>query len=142
MLKWLQVLTSPIWNRLYPNFKAWEISSWYDLKYQTGQVAFLEFVLNDHFDAALKRIYIGPGNLVNNHLYIYLDSEDQPVPLYTDIELMPIALYTDAELSGMSSGSYDFSINVPVGLPNEEATLRAVADRYKRDSKHYIINYF
>lgn len=142
MVAWLRAFSAPIRNRLYPGFKSWEAKCWYDLKYQTGQVAYLEFVLNDHFDPALKRIYIGPGANVDNRVYLYLDSEDQPVWLYLDNEAQPVWLYTDGELNGGSGGGYDFTINVPVGLPNEEATLRAVADRYKRDGKRYVINYF
>lgn len=139
---WLTALSAPIRNRLYPAFKTWEAKCWYDLKYQSGQVAYLEFVLNERFDPALKRIYIGPGQNIDNWVYIYLDSEDQPVWLYTDIEAQSIWLYTDEELNGVNGGGYDFTINVPVGLPNEEATLRAVTDRYKRDGKRYVINYF
>lgn len=141
MSAWLKALNTSIGSRLYPAFKSWEAKCWYDLKYQTGQVAYLEYVLNDTFDAALKRIKIGPGQNVNNFIYLYLDSEQQPLYLYTDAENKPVWLYTDAELIG-GGGGYDFTINVPVGLPNEEATLRAVADRYKRDGKAYEVVYF
>lgn len=140
LLAWLKALTAPIWQTLYPLFKAFEAKAWYDLKYQSGQVAHLEFVLNERFDPAQKRIWIGPGSATDKRVYLYLDAENQTKYLFKDVEDSPVYLYQESELSG--SGVYDFSINVPAGLPMEEAALRAVADRYKRDSKDYIINYF
>jgi hypothetical protein len=123
---------------MYPAFKIWEPKSWYDLKYQSGQVAHLEKVLNDRFDPIQKRIYLSEG-LHPDHVYIYTDAEQQPVFLFTDAENMPVHLYTDLEYT---YGYADFVINVPNGLPQEEVSLRAVADRYKRDGKNYLIQYF
>lgn len=143
MAAWLAALTAPIRETLYPKFKAWEARCWYDLKHQSGQVAYLEFVLNERFDAAQKRIWIGPGNLDDVRVYIYRDDENQPLYIYQDSELQPLTyLYTDDEISGAAASNYDFTINIPAGLPHELATIRAVADRYAREGKTYKIVFF
>lgn len=139
--KLLAFVTAATWyikQFLYPAFKTWEAKSWYDLKCQSGQVAHLEFVLNDRFDPILKRIFIS-GGLAPPPIYIYTEAEELPFYVYTDAENEPVYLFTEQEYLW---GYADFVIHVPNGLPNEEATLKAVADRYKRDSKNYLIEYF
>lgn len=134
MISWTKALNTPV-HTLYLGFKAWERESWYLLRYQTGQVAYLEFVLNDKFDPVQKRIYISGGNQADR-LYIWQDSElQQPVWLHTDSEGQPVWLFTDAELA--IGWSDDFTINVPYGLAAEDATIKATADRFKRDGKSY-----
>lgn len=137
MLAFVAVCISYI-KVLYIRFKTWEAKSWYDIKYQSGQVAYLEFVLNEKFDPVQKRIYIS-GGLYPLPVYLYTEAEQLPLYIYTEAENNPVYLYTEAEYL---YGFADFVINVPYGLPNEETTLRAVADRYKRDSKNYVIQYF
>lgn len=142
MLAWLKALTIPISKRLYDRFKFFEREAWYQLKYQSGQVAYLEYVLNDKFDTVQKRIYISGASYASNMLYLYTDPENQEIPIFRDVEGEDVYLFTDAELLGNGGNNYDFTIHVPMGLPNEELSLRAVADRYKRDSKIYNIVYF
>lgn len=143
MAAWFRVLLHPFGVGVYDRFKAWERKSWYDLKYQTGQVAYLEYVLNGAFDPSLKRIWIG-NNLAGEELkYIFLDVENEDKYLFRDYEPdAPMWVFTDAEyVNGVFAG-IDFVINVPLGLPYAETTVKALADRFKRDGKSYIINYF
>lgn len=142
LLAYLRVLISPIIQTLYPRFKGFEAKAWHDLKYQTGQVAHLEGVLNSRFDAAQKRIWIGPGQDYDLLQYIYTDEENEVLSIFKDAEDKPVYIYTDGETALGGGGNYDFTINVPIGLPHEELTIRAVADRFKRDGKSYIILYF
>lgn len=139
---YLHVLIYPISNRLLERFKVFEQKAWYDLKYQSGQVAHLEYVLNDHFDNALKRIYIGEGQQYDLIRYLYMDIEDIDLALYRDVENADVYLYLDSETSIGGGADYDFTVNIPIGLDFEETTIRAVIDRYKRDAKNYIIQYF
>lgn len=138
----LKVLISPVSGRMYGSFKSFEQKAWYDLKYQSGQVAHLEYVLNDHFDNALKRIYIGEGQQYDLIRYLYMDIEDIDLALYRDVENADVYLYLDSETSIGGGADYDFTVNIPIGLDFEETTIRAVIDRYKRDAKNYIIQYF
>ena len=123
---------------LYPMFKNWEAKSWYDITYQTGQVAHLELVLNDRFDPILKRIFIGPG-IYPPRVYIYTAAEQKPLYIYTAAENQPVYMYSEGEYI---NGVFDFVVNVPNGLPYEETSIAAVVDRYKRDGKNYKIQYF
>lgn len=147
MLAWLGALIAPVAGRLYPFFKRWEADSWYTLKYQSGQVAYLEKVLNDRFDAANQRIFIGPGFYAGKFVYLYRDAElpvAEEVFLYRDVEASGVVyLYQDAEL-GSGVGSYDFTVNVPAasGIGAKEMELRALTDRFKRDGKRYQVVYF
>lgn len=132
-LAWLKALNKPILDA-YKRFKAWEQESWFYLKFQTGQVAHLEYVLNEKFDPAQKRIYISGGSQASR-LYIHTDAELQPEWLYTDAENSPLYIFTDQEL--VTGWTNDFTINVPNGLVAEDATIKAFADRFKRDGKSY-----
>lgn len=138
---WLMALLTPVRQTLYGRFKNFERKAWYQLKYQTGQVAYLEFVLNEAFDPVLKRIRIAPGTLAANYLYIFLAWEAQDLSIFRDVENEPVFLYSDMEYGLGAAGSVDFVIKVPYNLPTEELTLRALADRYKRDGKSYSIQY-
>lgn len=141
IVAFLLALTAPIRLTLYPRFKVFERRAWSDLKYQSGQVAHLEFVLNERFDNVNTSIFIGPGYLADDRLYIYTDAENVPLHIYTEPELLPMYLYTDLEFqSGM--GGYDFVVHLPSYLAYKESQIRAVVDRYKRDGKSYIIQYF
>lgn len=137
----LHVMLYPIREYLYPLFKRFEKKAWYDLKYQTGQVAYLEFVLNERFDELQTRIYISEADDYDTILWLYRDDEDLPLWLYKDIEAKPLWLFTEAE-SYLGGDGVDFIVNVPLGLPFEELAIRAMIDRYKRDGKSYLIKYF
>lgn len=134
-IAWLSVLTEPIRVRLYNRFKNWESRCWYDIKYQSGSVAHLEYVLNDKlgYDPAERLIRLGPGSRPNR---LYLPLREQNAPIL----LGRVYLYNREDYL---TGTYDFKIMVEesiIGTFNEEL-CRAVADRYKRDSKSYIISY-
>lgn len=135
LFAFLIAITEPIRVYNYQRFKKFEEMSWYDLKYQTGQVAYLEYVLNDKFDAVQKRIWIGSGT-APDRIYIYTSAETMPLYIFTSLETNPVYIYTSAEQS-QGQMFYDFTVNVPHGLPFADSTIKAVIDRYKRDGKSY-----
>lgn len=132
---WLKTLTSPITNYLYGLFKNWELKSWYDIKYQSGAVTHLEYVLNDlsGLDPEDPEIIIGAGSRPSR-LFIPLRAQNDPVVLGVKHIYKRMAyLY----------GSYDFKIIIHTTLHGiiDEELIRAIANRYKRDSKQFIIRY-
>ncbi len=140
LMAWIKVITYPVWAVLYPKFKSWEQKSWYDLKYQTGTVAHLERVMNDRFDAALKRIYIDEG-IYTQPIYIHTIAETEPVFIYREMEASPEYLHLSAENEYAVA---DFTVHIPYLLlaEHEEIAFRAVLNRFKRDGKTYKIIYF
>lgn len=141
VLAWLDSLIAPIRKTLYPRFKNFEEKAWHDLKYQSGQVAYLEFVLNNIFHLQ-GDIWIGPGNYDTSRLYLYTTAENHPLFIYSAVENEPIYLYTTEENTLGYTGQYDFTINVPSVFSPLESRLRAIANRYKRDGKTYKIIYY
>lgn len=128
-------ITEPIRNYNYKRVRTWELQCWYDLKYQTGQVAYLEYVLNDKFDHIQKRIWIGKGTQPQQ-VYIYVHTESHPLYIYTHAEQQPVYIYTHSENS-VTQTYFDFTVNVPKGLTFADSTIKAAIDRYKRDGKSY-----
>lgn len=142
-LAWMRALLAPVRGRNYNLFKSWEAKSWYELKHQSGQVAYLEYVLNDKMGVLQHYIRIEDG-LHTQLLYLYKDSEGAPGPyLYRDVEQgNELVVYLDSEV-GTGLTGVDFLVIVPdwMGLQAREEELRALANRYKRDSKRYKILY-
>jgi hypothetical protein len=138
MIAFLSVILYPL-KQLYTQFKQWENKSQYDIKYQSGCPAHLEKVINDIFDNTEKRIYIGPGN-IPTRTYLRLRLADNPLYVRLRSANAPIYIYTrDAYLYG----NYNFTVNVPDALNTIDTVyLTAVVNRYKRDSKTFIIKYF
>lgn len=123
MLAFLLALVSPVISlyNLFLNFKTFTD---FDLQV-TGQVRILRYYLNQRFDTGLDRIEITDGDS-NDILYIFLESENQPV-------------YLPQFISG---STVDFIVRVPVQLIRYHPQITAFIDRYKLASKRYRIDYF
>lgn len=132
---WLQALAAPIVS-LYGDFRALRSANLYQLK-NTSTVAHLECVLNDRFDASLRRIYIADGTL-NEICYINLDAEQQPQWLFTEAEDDPIWVYLEGET--VLAGAH-FIINVPAGIAIVEE-MYALVRRYRLAGKRFTIIHF
>lgn len=134
-IAWMKVLCSPVKEYLYARFKSWEAKCWYDIKYQSGAVAHLEYVLNDlmGYDASSPMIILGAGN-IPDRIYVPLRLEDTPIYLGN--------IYVNRR-SDYLYGVYDFSIIIHSSLEGviSEELVRAIADRYKRDGKTYKVFY-
>lgn len=134
----LNALTYPIvilWN----GFLKFLQDKVYELN-KTSQVVHIEAVLNDRWDAGLRRIYLTDGDSVEP-LYIYRVAESKPAPIiYQDAEGEPAPyIYTDNELNAVT---IDFIIHVPVFITFDEEEMKALVNKYRLPGKAYIIQTF
>ena len=131
MKAWLNILISPV-KYLYNLFMARRYDDLYVLS-NSPQLTYLQGVLNDAFDNALRRIVIvdGPDYEPIN---TYKPAEDKPVFIYTAAENMPGALYTNNETVTLG---YDFIVQVPIGLTYDPVYMSALIDKFRLASKSY-----
>lgn len=102
------------------------------------QVCYMEAFLNDRFDFIGRGIFI-EDSLTVTTLYIFKRAEANPVWLYTRPEDIPVHVYTRGELMG--NLTIDFIVWVPVGVPYDEAEMRAMIAT-KLCGKRYTIQTF
>jgi hypothetical protein len=133
---WVKALLSPVvtlWQKLlqYRKEKA------YDLMI-TGQVCYLEQLLNDKFDSALKRIYIAD---VAEYppVYLYQRLELKPVYLFRRQEMKPVLLYTRNEGALYAD---DFIIMVPYDVFFNEKQMRGMVQRKRLPGMRFKIQKF
>jgi hypothetical protein len=126
MQAWLNVLVSPV-VFLYNLFIANRATNLYRLGHN-GQVVYLQAVLNDTFDATLRRITITDAAYADV-LPVYILPELKPVALYTVFENKPQAIYTNTEIALSTSG---FIVNVPAAIGTfSTARMKALIDVYR-----------
>ena len=101
----------------------------------TPQVCYLEKMLNDRYDATLRRIYISDFFRLPD-VNIFLEDELKPLYIFQDYEAMPVYLGTIAEREAVET---DFVVNVPYTVPYNENEMRALLDSYKLAGKRYEI---
>ena len=134
---WLEVLLWPLQslNNLFVNYAN-------DLTYFesfTGQVIYLEHILNDLFDPTNRGIYI-EDNIPVQPLYLYNHAENQEDTfVYNKSEgAAPLYLYNQAQIDA----DFDFIVIVPPNvIVTDEDYMRAIINRYKLASKRYKIEY-
>lgn len=136
LMAYLMALVGPL-VYLYNKLLAFRDSIIYKLTI-TPQVAYLEKMLNDRYDNALRRIYIEDGESTNA-IPLYTKAELQPVILYTKGENQPISLYTKGEAGQFT---FDFVVWVPLGLTFDETEMTALVNTYKLVSKFFKIQTF
>lgn len=90
----------------------------------TGQVRVLRYELNNKFDSSLRRIEITDIE-INSELFIFLESENQPVYLPNFI----------------SGAFYDFVVKIPLELQPQEVFIKDFLNTYKLAGKRYQIEY-
>lgn len=134
LIAWMKVLCYPIKGYLYELFKRYESVFWYDINHQSGQVAYLEYVVNNlmGYDPATPMIKIGLGKYYGRW-YLSMRAEEDPTYLGTKYVNRRADIY----------GEYDFKVIIEYSLEGtiDLSRVRAIIDRYKRDSKKYIIIY-
>lgn len=101
----------------------------------TPQICYLEKFLNDRYDFAARRIYIGEG-IYNSVVYFYMLLEDKKVWMCTRLEGNPLFLYM---LGETTSTDTDFIVHLPDGLVYDENQMRGEIDSYKLAGKKYQI---
>lgn len=127
---WVQSLCYPI-VQLYDLFIIKRSENLYKIDHN-GQVYSLQNVLNDRFDNAERRIYIGDG-LTKDRTYLYTRLEDKPEYLGA-IYLHNRADYTDTGV--------DFIVWVPLAVPiiaEDRIEMKALLNFYKLAGKRYQI---
>lgn len=132
---WLSALSKPITD-MYARFWANRAANTLTLQYNS-QVVYLQAVLNNEFDHALRRIYITDGSFADP-LYVYLAAETNPLWLGLASEAgttfypSPRWLYTHAEAI---FSMYNFIVHVPADVLYDEVRFRALIDKYRLPSK-------
>ncbi|MBB6499108.1 hypothetical protein [Pedobacter cryoconitis] len=126
---YIQALVTPI-SMLYQLWYIKREDNLYKLDHN-GQVCYLRKVLNDLFDAELRRIFIDDGNRFKR-TYLYTMAENQPHYLGS--------LYLQPSTSFADTGT-DFKVMIPSELNTQtnHYQLIALVDFYKLASKRYTI---
>ncbi len=141
-LAWLQALVSPV-AYLKGLFTTNRTNNLYVLSH-SGQVCYLQAVLNDVFDPVARGIYITDGPYVDPD-FIYLADEDKPLYLDLVSEIGssvipapdPVPLYTSLEIYTLGA---QFIVMVPVAVTAATGydihRLKAIIDKYRLVSKN------
>jgi len=114
MLAWLHSLLYPV-TLLYASFLVYRDQKLYDARI-TGQVEWLEWMLNDKFyaDGDLRSIYIEDNNDFENEVYIFNTHENETETyIYNTDETEPETYLFNAS-EGLSGS--DFTVWVPEDL--------------------------
>lgn len=99
-----------------------------------GQTCSLEGMLNDAWDADLRRIYITDNEMIPLQEFLWVESEDKPIWLGT--VMLPKDGY-------MGTGAVDFVVWLPKDLELSDDAMRqlhAMVDLYKLAGKRYVVN--
>lgn len=132
--KLMQLILLPI-DTLHQAWQQWREENLYKIEH-TGQVCLLRKSLNDTFDAAQRRIYIGNGQL-NETQYIYTEAEAQEVYTGTEAEAETLYLRTEAETADTG---LDFIVYVPQEVFDAQVhALHGHIKYYKVGGKRYAI---
>jgi hypothetical protein len=131
MKAWLNILISPV-VYVYNLFMTQRYDHLYVLKH-SSQVTYMQAVLNDVFDNALRRIII-TDNVNAQPVYTYISSESHPNFIYLTSENDPLYLFTSGE------DADGFIVQVPSALTFDAAYMSALIDRFRLASKvNYLI---
>lgn len=134
---WLGSLLAAL-QSLNAAFKSWGDGLRYDLRF-TGQVVYLEHVLNDQYDSALRRIYIADpagSYSITTTLWNFIEAQTRTF-FYNFSESQPAQVarnHSEVFVSGV-----DFVVKIPASL-NVTLTLnrmRKLIDRYRLAGKRY-----
>lgn len=102
----------------------------------TGQVIYLEHLLNKEFDPMLKRIYINDlEQLPELYLFNYEESNEITYLNNQSEGEPPIYLFNQSEYDLDN----DFTIYMPNGLVFDETYLKGLVNQYKTASKRFNI---
>jgi len=136
-LKWLGAVLAPL-QTLNSLFREYVADIRYSM-YMTGQVVYLEHLLNDLYDSVSRRIYIEDGE------------GTQPMLLYNKAETPESEVIRNKAEGGIDSvlynrvesfGEVDFVVVLPFGeIPDFwDAQIRANINKYKIAGKRYRID--
>lgn len=126
-----------IW--LYNGFYNMLLDRLYELA-KTSQVVHIKAVLNDRWDAGLRRIDIIDGSGIEP-LIIHRELEAKPAPyVYKEDEGQPLHyIYRDEELNTLT---VDFIVRIPEFIVFDLEELKALVDKYRLPGKVYLVETF
>lgn len=136
--QWVQALLAPL-QELNDSFYQTTLETKYEASF-TGQVIYLEHLLNDSFDPTLRRIYIDDGSDLILPPFVFNKIEDEPLYIYNKIEGQPFYIYNQIEYSSVD----DFIVFVPVALltGSVEILIDRLVRKYKLAAKKFSIQTF
>jgi hypothetical protein len=133
---WLSALLSPV-DTKHSAFVSFVADKRYQLDF-TGQVISLERLLNDAFDATLRRIYIGEGN--RQEVFIFngdgIFVENNETYFFQGPTIETEVFVFNGENNTLL---YDFTVNLPTALVYDASLLSSLIKRYKLAGKKYVI---
>lgn len=137
-LNWYEALLSGI-GHSQDRFNTFKDHALVELSYN-GQTMYLEKMLNDRFDSALRRIVIQHEEDIS--VFWYLEGEGQVERyLYKESETGETATYLFNEgenTSGLPDG-IDFRVKAPLELSLLQVRMRSEINKYKLAGKQYDI---
>lgn len=130
---WLYSLIQPI-IELYAIFSSYRIQALYTLSF-TGQVIYLEKLLNDTFNNGGTEIFIEDGGKIAP--FIFNTEENEPdLFIYNTEENEPdFFIYNTEEYPG----NIDFIVKVPTALVFDDNHMKSLINKYKLAGKNYTI---
>lgn len=132
---WLYSLIQPI-IELYAIFSSYRIQALYTLSF-TGQVIYLEKLLNDTFNNGGTEIFIEDG-ILKIAPFLFNTAEDaDPFYVFNTAETSEanLYLYNTAEYTG----NLDFIVKVPTALVFDDNHMKSLINKYKLAGKNYTI---
>lgn len=139
IIAWLQCLFAPLIS-LHQEFKQYRIDSLYKIT-NTGQLCYLQKVLNDAIDPYGRRIMV-KNALVKMPVYFYEPQENKPVSFFEVADNLPVYFREPIDFEGAGA---DFIVylhsDLQPGVPEVDARwfgqIHALIEYYKLFSKTY-----
>lgn len=120
--------------QVFQNLMRWRRQLLYELKI-TGQVCYLELMLNDRFDSTQRRIYI-TNPVIYNPTYVYQEAELRPVEVRQESEGQPVYLFAEGEVGNTA---VDFIVWVPFSIVFDINEMSSLLNKFKMAGKRYKI---
>jgi len=132
---WLKFLSHPLRRILQEYYEYRKLNDL--LIHMSGQVVYLEHILNYYFDDVNQGIYITDSTTVEEPTILYNENEgNEKTYLYNDAENdYETYLFNKTELQAWPN----FVVNIPSTVTFNEQQLRALVNRFKLAGKNYII---
>ncbi len=101
----------------------------------TGQVMYIEHILNDTYDEDQRRIHIDDGDEYRYPEFLYNYSEGQQALELNNYDNGQIEMNNAIEFNLIN----DFVVKIPATLPSDDNAIREMVNRYKQAGKRFKI---
>ena len=135
---YLKAVSKPL-KQLYNTFTAYRLHVLQSITH-TGQVMYIEHLLNDLYDPLSRNIYLDDSTDARLDDYLFNAAEGQDVMyLFNDSEEEEAEyVYNSSEYDAIN----DFIVKVPSHLYAHILSIKATIDNYRQAGKRYSIEYF